>query len=367
VTHLISDLLLPCDINSCCSDVMFRVAPPRAPRRLLAAASALTTPLLPEDFLGLVDPLWSQTELLGRVVAVRRQTARATTLRIRPGRRWSGHRAGQYVRVGVDVDGVRHWRTYSLDGDEADHHLSITVQALDGGVVSPQLAHGTPVGTVLHLEAATGDFVLPTPVPERLLMLTAGSGITPVMGMLRTLAGRGPLPDVVLVHSAPTSDDVIFRDELRALAGLRLVVRHTREEGRFDLAELDELVPDHSDREVFACGPDGLLDAAEELWGERLHLERFTPPVRSTGGTGGTVAFGATAVDVDGGTSLLEAGESAGVLMPSGCRMGICHGCVLPLRDGQVRDLRTGEIHGEPGDLVQTCISGASGPVQIDI
>jgi len=346
---------------------MFRVAPPRGRRRWLAAATALTTPLLPEDYLGLVDPLWSQTELLGRVVAVHRETARATTLVIKPGRRWSGHRAGQYVRVGIDVDGVRHWRAYSLNGDEAQAHLRITVQALDGGVVSPQLAHRTPVGTVLHLEAAAGDFALPAPVPSRLLMLTAGSGITPAMGMLRTLAARGPLPDVVLVHSAPTADDVIFRGELLALDGLRLVVRHTTTDGRLDLAELPTLVPDHAERETFVCGPEGLLDAAEKHLTGPLHLERFTAAKRSGGGSGGTVAYGGTTVEVGAGASLLEAGEDAGVLMPSGCRMGICFGCVLPLCDGQVRNLRTGEIHGEPGDLVQTCISGASGPAHLDI
>ena len=351
--------------------MFFRVASPRRPSRLLAAAVSLTTPLLPEDYVGLVNPLWSTTGLRGRVVEVRPETERATTLRIRPGRGWSGHRAGQYVRVGVDVDGVRHWRTYSLTSAEqpTDRCLSITVQALDGGVVSPHLVHGTPVGAIVHLEAAEGDFVLPTPVTAPLLMITAGSGITPVMGMLRTLAERGPLPDLVLLHSAPSPADVIFRDELRAL-GARVVLRHTSTEGRLDLAELDTLCPDWRDREAYVCGPAGLLDAAEAHWAEypeRLHLERFTPPVRSAGGTGGTVRYGsADAVEVAADASLLEAGEAAGVLLPSGCRMGICFGCVLPLREGQVRDLRSGEVHGEPGDLIQTCISGASGAARLD-
>ena len=321
--------------------------------------SALTTPLLPEDYLGLVNPLWSRTELRGRVVAVRRETARATTLTIRPGRRWAGHRAGQYVRVGVDVDGVRHWRAYSLTSAEGSPTLAITVQAQPGGTVSGQLAHRTPVGAIVHLEPAAGEFVL---VPAaKLLMITAGSGITPVMGMLRTL---GPRHDVAIVHSAPTASDVIFRDELRAWPGF--VERHTASQGRFDPTELDALVPDHRERAIFACGPDGLLAAVTEFRPD-VALERFTPPTRSAGGSGGTVSYGHTTVDVDGGASLLEAGEDAGVLMPSGCRMGICFGCVLPLRDGQVRDLRTGEIHGEPGDLVQTCISGASGPAQLEI
>ncbi|WP_300018506.1 ferredoxin reductase [Pseudonocardia sp.] len=337
---------------------------------MFKAMAALTTPLLPEDYLSLVDPLWSTTELRGRVVGIRRETARATTLTIRPGRAWTGHRAGQYVRIGVDIDGVRHWRTYSLSGPEGDENITITVQALPDGLVSRHLVDDTAVGAIVRLEQAAGDFVLPSPVPAKLLMVTAGSGITPVMSMLRTL---GAHPDVVVLHSAPTPAEVVFGDELRARPGT--TVRHTTEHGRLDLAELDTLCPDWRDREAYVCGPAGLLDAATEHWAaendgrglDRLHVERFTPPVRSTGGTGGTVTFGDRDVDVDPGASLLEAGEDAGVLLPSGCRMGICLRCVVPLRDGQVRDLRTGEIHGEPGDLVQTCITGATGPARLDI
>ena len=68
--------------------------------------------------------------------------------------------------------------------------------------------------------------------------------------------------------------------------------------------------------------------------------------------------------DADGATPLLAAGESAGVLMPSGCRMGIC---VVRLRAGRVRDLRTGQVHGDEGDMIQTCVSAAAGPVEIEL
>ncbi|MBW0103356.1 ferredoxin reductase [Pseudonocardia sp. KRD291] len=361
---------------------MFRVAPLRPGRRLLAAATAMTTPLLPEDFLGLVDPLWSTTQLRGRVVSRRRETDRAVSVTIRPGAAWNGHRAGQYVRVGIDVDGVRYWRSYSLSCAQDAEHLTITVQAVPDGVVSQKLVRDLPIGTVVQLEQAAGDFVLPD-APAPLLMVTAGSGITPVMGMLRTLDATGAVPDVVVVHSAPSATDSIFAAELEAMAGrrdgLRVITRHTAErssrnenghrDGRLDLAELDDLVPDWREREAYVCGPSELLDAAREHWSqapEQLHVERFTAPVRSVGGSGGRVEYGEKAVDVEPGTSLLEAGEAAGVLMPSGCRMGICFGCVLPLRDGQVRDLRTGDVHGEPGHLVQTCISGASGTARLD-
>ena len=360
---------------------MFKAAPPSRADRLRSAAStittALTTPLLPEDFFGLIAPLWSSTSLRGRIIDIKPETDRASTIRIRPGRGWRVHRAGQYVRLGVDVDGVRHWRTYSLTSPEtrAEDGFTITVQALSDGVVSQHLTRSSAVGSIVHLEPAQGQFVLPDPMPDQLLMITAGSGITPVMSMLRTLVARGPLPDLVLIHSAPSSAETIFHDELHTLFEgqpvARLILRLTAAQGRLDLTELDAWCPDWNDRAAFACGPTGLLDAAAEHWADRpgrLLLERFTPPARSTGGCGGAVSYGDdNAVAVDGDTTLLEAGEAAGVLMPSGCRMGICFGCVLPLRDGQVRDLRTGQVHGEPGDLIQTCISGVSGAARLEL
>jgi ferredoxin-NADP reductase len=351
---------------------MFRsaVAAPTLPRRLLSAAGALTTPLLPEDFLTLFDPLWSTSTLRGRVVARRRETGRAVSVTIEPGRGWAGHRAGQYVGVGIDVDGVRYRRSYSLTSPEDADHLTITVQEVPDGVVSTRLVRDLPIGTIVELEQATGDFTLPAEASGPLLFVTAGSGITPVMGMLRSLDRAGVMPDVVLVHSARSPEDTIFGAELAALAArhpsLRVVLRHSGVTGRLDPGTVDAAVPDRAARTVYACGPAGLLDAVEEAW-DGVRAERFTPPARAAEGTGGTVDLGGADVEVEPGQSLLEAGEAAGRLMPSGCRMGICFGCVLPLREGRVRDLRTGEAHGEPGDLVQTCINSACGPARIDL
>jgi ferredoxin-NADP reductase len=327
----------------------------------------------------LVNPLWPSREPRGRVEAVIPETADAASLLIRPGRGWTGHRAGQYVRVGVDIDGVRHWRSYSLSSppEGADGCVTITVKADPGGLVSPYLAHRVAPGTIVHLAAAQGEFVLPEPLPARLLFLTAGSGITPVAAMLRSLAVQGRMPDAVLVHSAPTPEDVIFGAELRTLAArfpsLRLYERHTRTSGRLTMAQLCGLCPDWRRHHVWACGPARMLDDAERHWrraglGDRLHVERFRPTTTS-GGVGGRVSFTASGrqADADGATPLLAVGENAGVLMPSGCRMGICYSCVARLRSGRVRDLRTGQEHGDEGELIQTCVSAAAGSVEIDL
>ncbi len=338
----------------------------------------VTTPLLPSDYLDLVSPLRAGADLRGRIMAVHPETGDAATIVIRPGRGWRGHTAGQYVRIGVDVDGRRLWRAYSITSptDREDGHITITVKAIPDGQVSNHLVRRATPGTLIQLDQPTGDFVLPQAEPAKVLYLTAGSGITPVMGMLRDT----DLDDVVMVHCAPQPQDVIFRNELHDLVAeekLRLTEVHTGTDGRLDIARLGELVPDWAERETWACGPAGLLDAAEEHWTEhgvreRLHTERFRPRIvvaGGDGGGGGEVTFSATGrtVDADGATPLLAIGEEAGVLMPSGCRMGICFGCVTPLKAGAVRDLRTGEItEAEPGVLIQTCVSAAAGPCDIE-
>jgi ferredoxin-NADP reductase len=340
---------------------------------LLTAARRLTTPFLPDDYLTLINPLWSTRDLRGRVVAVIPETADAATLVVKP-RSWTGHRAGQYVRVGVDIDGVRHWRTYSLTSPthRTDGLLTFTVKAIPDGVVSNHLVRETQPGDVLILEGPQGEFVLPETLPAKVLFLTGGSGITPVIGMLRS----SRLPDVVHIHGAPTKSAVVFGAELRSMVSpsYRLHELHDDTTGMLTFDQLDVLCPDWREREVWVCGPGPLMDAAEVHWkdaglSERLRLERFRPRLLAEPGEGGEVVFtkSATTVQAPGATALLDAGEAAGVLMPSGCRMGICHGCVVPLLAGRVRDLRTGDVHGEEGDLVQTCISAAAGPVELDL
>jgi ferredoxin-NADP reductase len=345
--------------------------------RAIDLVGLMTTPLLPADYLDLVNPMRAGADLHGRIVEIHPETRDAVTLVIRPGRGWAGHVAGQYIRIGLDVDGVRQWRAYSLTSpvDRADGCIAITVKAIPDGRVSTHLVRRARVGMLVHLDQACGEFVLPHPRPAKVLFVTAGSGITPVMGMLRNALDE--LDDVVVVHSAPTAADVIFAGELRMLAAqerIRLVELHTDADGMLDAEQLADLVGDLDERETWACGPAGMLDALETRWAdrgiaERLHTERFRPTVLVTG-DGGTVTFTNTQLDIeaDGATSLLDAGESAGVLMPSGCRMGICFGCVAPLREGAVRDLRTGELTtASPGDgvLVQTCISAAAGRCEI--
>ncbi len=347
------------------------------PRGLAARA---TTPLLPDDYLKMLNPLWSARELRGLIVDVKPETADSATVTIKPGWGFSGkYTPGQYVGIGLRIDGRWHWRSYSLTSipRRDNKNITITVKATPEGFLSTHLVSGVKPGTIVRLAAPKGDFALPDPPPAKILFITAGSGITPVMAMLRTLKSRKQQADIVHIHSAPSADAVIFHDELRQLehsqTDYQLHLQLTETQGHFDFDKLADIVPDWQQRPAWVCGPSALLDTAEALWkdggcDELLHLERFTIAATDKGGEGGTVTFAISdkSVEIDGATSILEAGEQVGIQMPFGCRMGICQTCVLPLEAGYVRDVRSGTEHRE-GDRIQTCISTASGSCTIKI
>jgi ferredoxin-NADP reductase len=279
---------------------------------------------------------------------------------------------------------VHHWRAYSLtsDPERPDGCISITPKLVENGKVSPFLFNRVLPGTIVRLGGVEGTFVLPEPLPERLLFVSAGSGITPIMSMLRGIARHGGPCDVVHVHCARRTEEVIFANELRELNGdhtasYRLHERITGEQGRLAPEQLEELCPDWREREAFVCGPAGLLQAMSRRWKEdgdvaRLHVEHFQPDARigdGERGQGGAIDFCSSGVEAvsDGEQPILIAGEQAGAKLPFGCRMGICHTCVGRLRSGQVRDLRTGRVHGQPGEMLRTCVNAPEGAVEIEL
>ncbi|WP_344771946.1 ferredoxin reductase [Nocardioides panacisoli] len=349
--------------------------------RVRRAGSKLTTPLHPDDYLRLLNPLWSERELRGRIEKVIPETDDAATLVIRPGWGWRyDHKPGQYVGIGVQVEGRFQWRSYSVSSPphRSGRTISITVRAMPEGKLSSHLVNGLAPGTIVRLALPEGEFVLPDPPPDKMLFLVGGSGITPVMAMLRTLDRRGQMPDVVMHYSSPTEDRMIFRDELDELEqkhdGLTLHRLATDVDGMLEMAALDEICPDWRERQTYACGPGPMLDAITEHFEsneleDNLHLERFSLELGGEGGEGGTITFqnSGKTIEADGATTVLEAGEEAGIGMPYGCRMGICHTCTLTLLKGKVRDLRNGDEYDSPNEPVQTCVTAAVGECTLDI
>ena len=352
-------------------------------RRLLSAARTLTTPLVPDDYLELLNPMWSTRELRGLIQEVRPETEDASTVVIKPSVPWRGHWPGQYLRIGVELNGIRHWRAYTLTSDP-DHPkglLSITVKHVPEGRLSPYFTRYAEPGSMVYLGGAEGAFRLPHPLPERLLMISAGSGITPIWSLLRNLARRDALTDVRHIHCSRTADDFIFGERLRALAGSRsgyeLHEHHSSTEDRITPEDLDDVCGDWRDRDALLSGPGDMLDAMSAHWAAegdpgKLSMERFQPIIggdaTAEAGSGGTIHFRVTELEAecDGRTPILVAGEEAGGKLAFGCRMGVCHTCICRLESGRVRDLRTGRIHGEPGEMIRTCINAPEGHVELD-
>ena len=361
-----------------------RGAQPKVPAwrlKSLGALRAFFTPLLPDDYLELINPLWSTQELRGRIERIEQETADAVTVVIRPGWEWPGHEPGQYLRIGMPVNGIHHWRAYSItsDPDRADGCISITPKLVESGKVSPYLVRTARRGVIVRLGGVEGTFTLPDPLPEKTLFISAGSGITPIMSMLRSIDRRRALTDVVHLHSARTAGEVIFRAQLRDIdqrnPGYRLHLQLTGEQGRMSAADLDQLCPDWRQREAFVSGPAEMLAAITAHWRgelgdtERLHVEHFQPYLgeEEGQGDGGTIHFCTSKVrgESDGSKPVLVAGEDAGARLPFGCRMGICHTCVGRLRSGKIRDLRTGVVHGQAGEMVRTCVNAPEGAIEI--
>ncbi len=331
-----------------------------------------------DRYLELIRPELTVRDARARVLEARHQTKRSVTLTLRPNAAWSGFTAGQFIRVGVEIDGVRRSRTYSPACSERwlDGLLELTITAHPDGLVSRYLhGHARP-GAILHLGEAQGGFVLPDPRPRRLALISGGSGITPVLSMLRTLIDENHDGEIAFVHYARTVADWLYAAEVRELAArhrnLSVDYVATREGGgHLTRRSIERVVGSLGDAQAAVCGPPSLIDAAREVWPdpEMVLSESFTPPTLEAGeSASGTLRFvrSGQSVAIGSGT-LLEQAEAAGLSPEFGCRMGICHTCTCRKTAGAVRNLRTGEVSGEEDENIQLCVSVPAGDVALEI
>ena len=345
---------------------------------------AFTTPLIPRDYAGLLNPLIGR-ELRGHIDNIERHD-QFTTIHITPGPGLKpDFHPGQFIGIGLQIDGRWQWRSYSLtnapgstlgtgsDGNgmvTGRHTLTISVKPVPGGLLSKHIAEHAKVGQLIRLTAPSGDFYLPEPLPERVVFLTAGAGITPVMSMLRWLrqgVAATAWPEVVHIHSERSAEpSQPYGAELTTLAEdhskYHLVHWDSTSRGRIDPDDIEKIVADilhnpTSEQTIYACGPASLLEELTSHFPDVV-TEEFYSPLATTNTAGGTVEFWNTGITAEstGTTTILEAGEAAHVHMLSGCRMGICRTCVVPIEEGNALDLRSGETYGE-GEQIRTCCS----------
>lgn len=351
-------------------------------------ATALVAPRSVDDYLQLFNPAWSVHEARARVSEVRRERGGAVSLLLEPNRAWNGFRAGQHTELRIERAGIRHTRCFSLSSAPSDPGpVRVSMRALPGGKVSGWALEAAREGDVVMLSQAQGSFVLPEVLPDKLLFVSAGSGVTPILSMVRELAHTRHGAQVTWLHwgrSQTMLEDELFElDAEQPWLHLTLV----RTEGpsaaakqlrRLSLSVLNELVPAWAEHETFACGPGALLGTAGAIFSEqgladRLHIESF-------GTAWPSVPLDARPVDArivfersgrqaraTQGLSLLEQAEAAGLTPRYGCRMGICHTCKCTKISGAVRDARTGVVSDRPNEEIRLCISTPRSDVTLDL
>ncbi len=365
-------------------------------------ASHAVSPAVVDFWVQKLMPTWSWDRCLARIVARRVEARGVVTLVLQPNRNWrglGGFKPGQHMNVSAEVNGVRVTRSYSLsDVPRTDGCLSITIKHVEGGRLSEYLCRDARVGDVLELGQAFGQMSWAEPPRGQWLLLAAGSGITPLMSLIRSVLGgskRGSprgmpegLQGLTLVYWARTRAELCFAAELQEMARRepRLTVHTvlTREPGaaltptervgRLSAEALQGLgLSDLSQQQVLACGPGGFVNRARTLAaGQALSFqaEAFTlleaAPLESGSVQVHLQATGRT-LELPVGQTLLTALEAQGVFPPSGCRMGICRTCVCPKLEGSTQDLITGELSHEADSALRLCVSTARTPITLNL
>jgi ferredoxin-NADP reductase len=350
------------------------------------AVRSLTSPHTVDHYLEQIHPLLTVDEVRARVVEVVHETGDASTVVLRPNGAWRGFVPGQHVQFGVEVDGRRRVRVFSVSSsrENRDGTFSVSVKAHPDGYVSQFLHHELTPRTIVHLSQAEGEFVLPDAVPDRLLMLSGGSGITPVMSMIRTLRDRKHQGEVTFLHYARSRTDEMFSDELDRLAddlpGARVVRIYTRDPepeaalaGRFHVDHLKHLGVDASDTLTYVCGPAGLIASVRDTYddlgaGQQLRAEYFKVPkvdLNAADATG-TITFDTAGRTADNsGATILEQAEAAGLEPAYGCRMGVCNTCAVKKLHGAARHVVSGEVQADTDQTLKICVHVPVGDVSV--
>lgn len=296
---------------------------------------------------------------------------------------------GQYVTFSFQIDGETHVRAYSISSTPTrPHNIQVTVKRVPGGIVSNYLNDDIQPGAEIEIADISGSFNWLDIPCDKPLLLSGGSGVTPVMSMLQYITDVTLPKDVVFVHFARSPKDIIFRDQLEFLnkrfanVTVHLVVDENDdpafagETGQISAELLQRLVPDHADRSIFMCGPEGFMKAArgvaEDIPFAAIHEESFGEKIiiEDVCGTGGEVFFSLSGKSghCEEGQTLLDAALNAGVWIDSACQQGVCGNCKVVLTQGEVEMTDMGGLM--PGEAeagyVLACCSWPKGAVALD-
>ena len=378
--------------------MLSRVRTPVTSLLRTSLAQTLVTPLVwprrIDDFLELVDPCWSLTQVRARVIDVQRESSDTTSLWLQPNDNWRGHRAGQHVMLTVTIDGVKQTRSFSLSNAthngnaRSDNALRLTVKTHAKGHVSRWVKERAQVGDVVTLSHAQGQFLLPDVLPSQLLFVSGGSGVTPLVAMAQELFAASYRGKLTWLHyeldAVPLEHEMqalVSRLENATLTILRTApgpTSHAEADPLLSEAQLSQRVPAWSTHEAFVCGPAGMMNIVQTMYTRanlptQFHSEHFQAqwraPAVTEPSTRRRLHFARSGQDADArsGVSLLEQAERAGLHPEHGCRMGICHTCTCKKISGRVRNEITGAISDARDEEIQLCIHTPLSDVSLDL
>lgn len=328
-----------------------------------------------EDFvdfvLGKVNPLWTLRRTMARIENIESIADDMIKVTLVSNNKFSQYKPGQFVMVTVRIDGVQHQRAYSLVSSPDDSHLVLGIKKQ--GRVSNYLASQAHRGDVIEITPAMGEFVLKN-TDQPILLVSAGSGITPMIPLAKQALSRSKQPVTLIYYSR----DPAFRAELEQLAAqyahfdLHIIVDSAAKPAFFDEETLDRLCPDAVKRHTYVCAAPGLMKATRQIWNKRgwneqITQESFLPVTISDDAQAVPVNFRRSMQSFEGRGNLLASAEAAGLKPAYGCRMGICNTCSCTKVSGAVRNQLTGEINDQNNVQIKLCVSEAVSPVEIDL
>lgn len=339
-----------------------------------------------------VDPLWSLSETRAKVIEVIQEAPGVVTLVLKPVARWTGFEAGQFVQLGIEINGSRMTRTFSLSSApclwKSQGIVSVTLKRIPEGKVTGWIHENIRTGQVVSLSSAQGEFTPPANA-KSIGYLAAGSGITPIMSHLREYVAsiesgateQTSMVPVTLVFYANREEDFIFSRDLSLFARqydwftLHLIA--TEEQGQISLSQLQKLLID-TPEQVYVCGPGCFRESAISLLQKvcpnaTIHQEAFSLSPIAMGSSEDAqehqmyLTKSNRQVVVSSQMNLLDQAEAAGLSPVSGCRMGICYTCKCQKKSGRVKNVLTGEISDAGEETIQLCVSVPVSDVELGL
>ena len=325
-----------------------------------------------------INPLWSVQQALGKIVQKEQSATDTTSLTIETNRHFKMGQPGQHHPINVEINGRRYERTYSLTQLDA-HHVLLTVKKVEKGVVSNWLMNDAKIGEIIQFDQPYGDMLLPT-VISPLILLAAGSGITPMYSLIKALIQTKQIDQqpVHLLYWVKKHADVAFKQEFDQFAqqypNFKFDVFYTQEvsaDTRLN-AEYLHMVKNIEQSTVYICGASGFVTTAEQLFenASTLKSEAFslTPVISDeTGFVNVTLTKSNKVVAIPKGQSILASLEQQNIKPQHGCRMGICNKCACNKAQGATKNLVNGQENAEPNNLLRICVNTAQTDLVIDI